>query len=288
MCIIATKAKGINNINWKYLENCFKHNNDGAGYMYACQKLPYVQIKKGFMKWGDFEKALKADIKKYGLKNLDLVLHFRIGTHGTNSPENTHPFKISNKIKDLRLLNTTTDLGVCMNGILYDVDMDKNATHSDTMEYIKTALYSFKSISNEFLTNQMINYIDKTTGVKWAFLSAKNGITKIGTFNDCDGWSYSNYSYLERDYYSLKNYNYCDYIYNDDYMIAGDEVELYDGYIVTDNGEYIDIMDNIIILDKDNNIYLEDYGTGERLEVFGKAYLSDGERATYKRLCNGV
>ena len=49
-----------------------------------------------------------------------------------------------------------------------------------------------------------------------------------------------------------------------------------------------DIMDNIIILDKDNNIYIEDYGTGERLEIFGKAYLSDGERATYKRLCNGV
>ena len=105
MCVIATKSKGINQINWEYLKNCFKHNNDGAGYMYTCQKLPYVQIKKGFMKWGDFEKALKADIKKYGLNNLDLVLHFRIGTHGTNSKENTHPFKISNKISCLLEFN---------------------------------------------------------------------------------------------------------------------------------------------------------------------------------------
>ena len=45
-------------------------------------------------------------------------MHFRIGTAGANSKENTHPYPISDDKRDLHKTYVKTNLGVVHNGII--------------------------------------------------------------------------------------------------------------------------------------------------------------------------
>ncbi len=44
-----------------------------------------------------------------GLKDTELVIHFRFATHGDKTPGNTHPFPVTNKIHMLRKVRATVD-----------------------------------------------------------------------------------------------------------------------------------------------------------------------------------
>ena len=70
MCIIAIKDKGINLPKDEILETMFRHNSDGAGFMYA--KDGQVHIKKGFMTYKAFKKA-NIQFQKQLLQSLKLL-----------------------------------------------------------------------------------------------------------------------------------------------------------------------------------------------------------------------
>ena len=60
-----------------------------------------VIIDKGYMSLEALKAALKKIAKEVDLTKEAMVLHFRIGTAGGNTPQNTHPFPVMDSIGGL-------------------------------------------------------------------------------------------------------------------------------------------------------------------------------------------
>ena len=192
MCIIAIKTKGIELPDEKTLINMWYRNPDGAGFMFA--KDGKVHIEKGFMEYQDFRDRLTMLDNMYKLKNLPLIMHFRITTHGGTKPENCHPFPVTDSIGMLKKLIVTTSLGVAHNGI---IDIKPREGISDTMEYIATQLAPLHRGVPEFYKNKdLMKMVSNAIESKMAFLTGKGEIYTIGNFVEDNGMKYSNYSYM--------------------------------------------------------------------------------------------
>ena len=145
MCIIVVKQAGIAAPSDEMFENMWNHNPYGAGFMYTANG--GVCIEKGFMEYKDFYKAYKRVEGKIDTVQTPMIFHFRITTHGGTSPENTHPFPVTDNLSVLRKLMCKTSLGVAHNGIL---SVQQRSGISDTMEYILTQLSTMKCINKHF------------------------------------------------------------------------------------------------------------------------------------------
>lgn len=210
MCVVVAKEKGIEMPDRNTLKTCFKHNPDGAGIMWNQENA--VHIRKGFMTWSSFDNFLSELENKVDLKNCGVCLHFRIKTHGKTSPQNCHGFPISNRIKDLKKLELTTDVGVMHNGI---IPIKPIHNLSDTQTYILKRLYNIKKHSPSFLKEEhTMNQIEKEINSKIAFLSSDGSIYTIGEFVENKGILYSNKSFEEYSYYGFNWYGYDDYLYS--------------------------------------------------------------------------
>lgn len=111
MCIAI--YKDVNKVIPKqYLEQSFKSNPDGAGFMYVDKKK--LNLKKGFFTFEDFWKAYEPHADKQA------VIHFRIKTHGAVNETNCHPFHINK------------DMGFVHNGIISGFGKQE---FSDTYEF---------------------------------------------------------------------------------------------------------------------------------------------------------
>lgn len=215
MCIIIAKYKGTKLPKKETLENCFYNNNDGAGIAYTHNGK--VFIDKGYNKFEEFYKQLKALDKKYNLKKENVVLHFRIGTSGNMDARATHPFPISDNVKKLQAprLNNLS-VAVAHNGIIKDYAYKNDDGLSDTQNFIKDFLQPLQMLDNQFYKYKKIQQlIEKTIDSKLAIIDEKT-IILIGQFEQgTDGNWYSNQSY-KNDYFKLSKYYdyYNDYDYN--------------------------------------------------------------------------
>ena len=212
MCIIVGKKIGIEMPDKSILKRCFDYNSDGAGMMW--NQNGKVFIRKGFMKWEDFDNFLDNLSKQVDLKSLGVVCHFRIKTHGKLDKSATHPFPISNKVRDLKKLILTTDIGVAHNGI---IPIKTISNLSDTQTYILKRLYNIKKHSRSFLKEEYImNQIEKEISSKIAFLTSDGSIYRIGEFIESENVFYSNRSFEEYGYSSFNWYGYDNYLYGED------------------------------------------------------------------------
>jgi len=137
MCIIVYKPIGIELPTKETLKTCFDNNPDGAGFMY--RKGREIRIRKGYMKFESFYRALRnIDGVKGGITNTDLLMHFRIATHGTIEPGQTHPFPVSQSYTDLVREKITVKQALAHNGILtaYAPPEEVASVMSDTMWFI--------------------------------------------------------------------------------------------------------------------------------------------------------
>lgn len=209
MCVIVAKEKGIEMPDKNILKTCFNHNPDGAGIMWNQENT--VHIRKGFMEWKSFDNFLDYLSEQVDLKNCGVCLHFRIKTHGKTSPQNCHGFCISNRVKDLKLLEITTDIGVMHNGI---IPIKPIHNLSDTQTYILKRLYNIKKHSPNFLKEKYImDQIEKEISSRMAFLTSDGSIHTIGEFIKSDDVLYSNRSFEEYGYYGFDWYGYDNYFY---------------------------------------------------------------------------
>lgn len=208
MCIICSKAKGVDMPSKETINNMWTRNPDGAGFMYAVDGK--VKIRKGFMTLDALEEALAEAEKEVNLKDTGVVLHFRITTHGGTCAENTHPFAITDNIKRLQKTSVNTDVGVAHNGIIDISPRYKNI--SDTMEYIASVLAPLKRSRHDFYTDH--NLLDLITNTinnsRMCFLDGNGDIVTVGNWVECDGIKYSNSSYTSYTKYR----HYSNYIYN--------------------------------------------------------------------------
>lgn len=197
MCIVVCKPKSIKLPAKETLEICFRRNPDGAGYMFA--KDGMVHIKKGFMTFEKFYKALMRDYDQ----SLSFVLHFRIGTMGGNVPQLTHPYPMSRSMDELRKTNTTCKLGVAHNGIIsltssYGYDHTYvEPNYNDTMKFITDYMSIIIKNSMFYKDDEKIELIERLVGSsnKFAILDGDGRITTIGNFIEEDCVKYSNTTY---------------------------------------------------------------------------------------------
>ena len=114
MCVAVLKPAGAECPPMSVLADCWDANKDGAGV--AVSERDSVFIRKGFMKFGDFEDWFyKAKLNSR--VGQAIVFHFRIGTSGLKDGGNTHPFPVSLKPKTLRRLSGRFPLAVAHNGV---------------------------------------------------------------------------------------------------------------------------------------------------------------------------
>jgi hypothetical protein len=191
MCIIVVKKPGLQLPDKEALVNCWTNNPNGAGFMYAINNR--VHIEKGFF---DFENFFSAVTAINDIVSLPAVLHFRFGSHGDISVENTHPFPITENLSVMRRLSCKTRLAAAHNGIIPGIIPRDNI--SDTMEYIITQLAPMYRRRKDFYRlSDVHNMIEGATSSKWAFLDNAGNIELIGSFICNNGILYSNDSYKE-------------------------------------------------------------------------------------------
>lgn len=292
MCIIVAKDKNSELPSMETLETCFNHNNDGAGLMYVDKG--QVVIDKGFMSFNELEKHLNILYKKFNnFKNKALVLHFRIGTSGTNTKENTHPYCISGDYKDLHRTRVLCDLGMAHNGIInqYTPVDNKNNTN-DTQEFIMKYLTPMYEHYKDFYKNEYIlEGLSDITNSRLVFLDTKEDLYYVGDFVEDNGIMYSNTSYKP---YTFKTYQYGTYgkDYDSEYWNSWWDKKtkdyLNEGYTYLEEQNEVskDDLKNRKLLLLDPKWYIQnDYGweqVGDRL-----LYIDEDNYRLYEELDNG-
>lgn len=218
MCIICIKPVGAEMPQESTIKRMFWTNDDGCGYMYPDNGS--VKIRKGFMTvtaFTDSITALEHKLKEDGKSIIDipLIMHFRIGTAGGNTPENTHPFPLTNNISIMQKKRLSCSVGIVHNGII-PITPHRNDI-SDTMEYIASMVYPMEKLSRGFYKNPIgKKMIDNFTGSKLAFMDSDGNISMIGKFIEDCGLFYSNTTYKGYDSYYSTGYNRCYAWYDDE------------------------------------------------------------------------
>lgn len=225
MCIIIAKNKNVDNLpTEEQLKNSFIYNSDGAGFMYV--KNNKVVIDKGYMTYEDFIRRYEELCKEFdNFKNKSLVVHCRIGTSSGNTPQNTHPYPISSKERDLHQLDFECDLGMVHNGIISSYTPTwKNPTTNDTQEFImKYVNVLYSNFKDFYKHNSILNGMEDITNSKLVFLDTNDDLYYVGDFIVENDIKFSNTSY--KPYTYSYNYNgrgsyynsYSDWYYDNEY-----------------------------------------------------------------------
>ena len=271
MCVIVAKKMGVELPSKKILENCFDVNPDGAGLMYVNENKKIV-IEKGFMTFEAFYKKLTELNKKYDLKKKALVMHFRITTQGGTSPENCHPFPITDDEKKLKATYLEcNDVAFAHNGIISLYSMRDDKGMSDTMLLSKELLYPLFNYNKKFYKqehNQEL--IEEIIGTdKIAFLDNEEKIITIGEFKEDEGVLYSNLNHKKN--YNYYNYNYNDYYNYDNYSYNNyNNHELLEELILQEDDAFIESLEDEgykILHQEGTVVYGESYGEKTQVQI---------------------
>ena len=237
MCIAVYKPMGESFPSKSQFKTMFKNNSDGCGFMFADGQK--VVIKKGFMSFNSFWKAFQP---YKTMTERAFVFHFRIATHGGINRAMTQPFPYTDRISELKRLETRAPLGIAHNGIMpitYDA-----VKISDTALFIKK--YLTRIVRTPHNIKQVdLDIIDACIDSKMILLQPNGNAYLIGKFIHDDGVYYSNKSYKPTEYKytstskSAKSYS---YDYESDYDDNSNGFEFWKYYGYNSYEEYINDM----------------------------------------------
>lgn len=272
MCIIAICKSGVPFPTEDTIENMWYRNPDGAGIMYT-DGSGKVVIDKGYMTLKEFEARIDRLKQEIDVTAESVVLHFRIGTAGGNTPENTHPFPISKKVEMLQSLYVRSDIGVAHNGIIH-IDRPIKSI-SDTMEYIRSNLsYLYHRQKKFYKNDKCMAEIKAEITSKMAFLLPDRSVYTIGDFiTEKDGMVYSNTSYEETRYFKYGGFgSYGSYgMYSGGYFDSLFSDTRWDAYCresSTGTGTYFEELTPL-----DDDFYIVDHDTGDMYECGDVGFL---------------
>lgn len=270
MCIIIAKNKKSSRVpTIEEVRNSFNYNSDGAGFMYV--EDGKVTIDKGYMKLTDFLNRYQELLEKFNnFEDKSLVIHCRIGTSSGNTPQNTHPYRVSGREKDLHRLKDSCELGVVHNGIIhqYTPKSAKSSTN-DTQEFIMRYLYPLYSNWREFYKSKAIrDGIADITNSKLVFLDTNDDLYYVGDFIKDEGIMFSNSTYKSYNYSTYK-WSYYDNYYEDHFY---------------DKQSYKDYADDEYLVMLESEWYVEYYG--QYSEVGDKELLYDVYSGSLYKLDN--
>lgn len=186
MCVAIFKPSGVKTPPLEILKQCWDANPDGAGFAIRTSEDSKfaLHIRKGFMTWHEFETAFKKNrLSEY---TGEILLHFRIATHGGIRPGNTHPFPITEDVKLLQHTNIVTNFAMVHNGILPIEPEFKDI--SDTMEL------SRRISSGGFHRDipALFRLLQGFTGENKIAVMTKEKVYLSGEWENIDGVYYSN------------------------------------------------------------------------------------------------
>lgn len=255
-------------------------NPDGAGMMYPVKGA--VLIEKGYMSLKKLLKAVDRLDELIDVTETPIVMHFRIGTHGANIPQNTHPFPISSDVGHLKKLICKTRLGVVHNGI---IPITPRTGISDTMEYIASQLSPLRKMKPDFYKNPHAHVMmENATKSKLAFIDGAGDIQTIGAFIEDDGYLYSNSTYLKRtySYSSYGGYYDDDYIMYDRFLMELNKgeaiISFTDGSTDDCTGYSVDERGLVFFYEWDEGIFFPEYGA-TACDQYGEPIEYDASRA---------
>ena len=237
MCIAIMKSAN-KKISKSTLRRCYDANPDGAGFMYAEDK--QLVVKKGYFTFKEFYK----EYKPHGDKQV--LIHFRIKTHGPINKDNCHPFLVN------------SGLGFIHNGIITGYGSN---TKSDTIEFNESILQKIvsKHGNNSLFDDPMVELIENVIGYsKLVFLDRHGNYTIMneqkGNWND--GVWYSNTSWKKPE--PIKYGNYLSYPYKRQASIPSNQYQKGDWVIVKDDYVY-GTGDDSVVIQKDEWLEVADY-----------------------------
>jgi len=188
MCIAIMKSEN-KKISKTTLQRCYDANPDGAGFMFADNK--ELTVKKGYFTFKEFYKEYKPH------ENKQVLLHFRIKTHGKIDKNNCHPFLVN------------SGLGFIHNGIISGYGDDKQ---SDTIDFNKSILQKIvaKHGNMGLFDDPMVELIENVIGYSKLVFLDRHGNYRImnedkGHWNN--GIWYSNNSYKKPEPVTYTGYD---------------------------------------------------------------------------------
>lgn len=192
MCIIVFKPKG-EKLDKDILERCYNRNSDGSGFAYPMDGK--FSLHKDLGKFERIWKPYKNEVIDKGIeKDIPVLWHFRIRTHGKISLDNIHPF----------ILNSG-QMVIAHNGIIKGGIVPHNSKESDTLKFKLEVLDQLEKLGKNWIQNLGVQELFKEYigfSSKVIFLDI-NGHHTI--YNEDDGeWDkgiwYSNTGYKEYKY----------------------------------------------------------------------------------------
>ena len=188
MCIAIMKSEN-KKISKTTLQRCYESNPDGAGFMFAADKK--LTVKKGYFTFKEFYKDYKPH------ENKQVLLHFRIKTHGPIDKNNCHPFLVN------------SGLGFIHNGIISGYGDNKQ---SDTIDFNKSILQKIVSKHGNMglFDDPMVELIENVIGYSKLVFLDRHGNYRImnedkGHWNN--GVWYSNNSYKKPEPVTYTGYD---------------------------------------------------------------------------------
>jgi hypothetical protein len=180
MCVAIYKPKETILPSLEILKQCWDANPDGAGFALFTGGEKYaIEIHKGYMTWKSFVTAYEKYLADF---DGDLLLHFRIATHGGISSGLTHPFSLTKDVKLLKHTNVLTNYALIHNGML-PIESEEG---SDTMEFCRRLAPLYRDIPAAF------NLIEGMAGNNKIAVMTSTGVHLFGEWECIDGVYFSN------------------------------------------------------------------------------------------------
>lgn len=179
MCVAIYKPEDVKLPSLEVLKQCWDANPDGAGFALRTDGEYSIGIHKGYMTWKQFVTAYKKYLADF---TGDLLLHFRIATHGGISPGLTHPFSLTRDVKLLKHTNVKTNYALIHNGML-PIESEEG---SDTMEFCRRLAPLYQNIPSAF------NLIEGMAGNNKIAVMTRDKVHLFGEWENIDGVYFSN------------------------------------------------------------------------------------------------
>ncbi len=193
MCVIVFKPAGVSMPDKEILKHCWESNPDGAGII--LREKGELRFQKGLMTKWELKAFLEFLSNRIDLQEIELAIHFRLGTSGGINLEMTHPMDL----QDPRRLYGKSEALLMHNGIIPGLGTE---FESDTMMLAR----KLAGKSEE----EIVKILQCTPG---RFLFAtKTNTYLIGNFSEDGGVFYSNLSWK----WKMERYNYLSF-YSEDY-----------------------------------------------------------------------
>lgn len=168
MCVIIYKPEGVK-LSEAMLRAAWDTNSDGAGIASWNAESGVWESEKGYMTFADFWQVYEP------LQDRMNVIHFRIGTHGAKTPENTHPFGGENGSPMLFHNGTMRGFG-------------DRETKSDT-EHFYEKLFSHMGPEGR---HELLRVMVRETTSKFALIEEPGKVVLFGDFQEKEGAKCSN------------------------------------------------------------------------------------------------